>query len=293
MHAKINYLVNSLAFALWINLIIVINATLIGIETYYTSTLIIYTQRVILGIFTLEIALRFIGRTSTKDYFSDGWNLFDIVIVSVSYIPDSLFENSAALSVFRIMRVFRVLRLVKTLPELKVIVSVLLKSLKSLGYTFILLFIFMYMYAIMGVILFKGGPVAANGPAIGPTSPDPYGTITESFFTLFRIMTGEDWTDLRYNLLGGQVVGATDWLITAYHVSWLGLSAFLLINLVVGAVVNNYDQVMEEYHADENAAQESARAHEISELHRKMDDLSGQVSQLIAKVDQKQERAPG
>jgi len=292
MRGKIHYMVNSLAFALWINLIIVINATLIGIETYYTSTLIGYTQRVILGIFTLEIALRFIGRTSTKAYFSDGWNLFDIVIVSISYIPDSLFENSAALSVFRIMRVFRILRLVKTLPELKIIVSVLLKSLKSLGYTFILLFIFMYMYAIIGVILFKGGPVAANGPAMGPTSPDPYGTITESFFTLFRIMTGEDWTDLRYNMLGGQVVGATDWLITAYHVSWLGLSAFLLINLVVGAVVNNYDQVMAEYQS-ENEDEDQCGSGAITDLNRKVDLLTQQVGVLINKVDRKQEQAPG
>jgi len=292
MRAKIHTMVNSLAFALWINLIILINATLIGIETFHTSTLIVYTQRIILGIFTLEIALRFIGRTSTRDYFADGWNVFDIVIVSVSYIPDSLFENSAALSVFRIMRVFRILRLVKTLPELKVIVSVLLKSLKSLGYTFILLFIFMYMYAIIGVILFRGGPVAANGPSVGPTSPDPYGTIMESFFTLFRIMTGEDWTDLRYNLLGGQVVGATDWLITAYHVSWLGLSAFLLINLVVGAVVNNYDQVMAEYQAEQED-NDPSEAGTITELNRKVDLLTQQVSELLSKVDRKQEHSPG
>jgi len=214
------------------------------------------------------------------------------VIVSIAYIPDSLFENSAALSVFRIMRVFRILRLVKTLPELKVIVSVLLKSLKSLGYTFILLFIFMYMYAIMGVILFRGGPVAANGPTVGPTSPDPYGTIAESFFTLFRVMTGEDWTDLRYNMLGGQVVGATDWLITAYHVSWLGLSAFLLINLVVGAVVNNYDQVMAEYQA-ENGEQSHPQAETVAELNRKVDLLTQQVGELINKVGRKQGPSPG
>lgn len=190
------------------------------------------------------------------------------------------------------MRVFRILRLVKTLPELKVIVSVLLKSLKSLGYTFILLFIFMYMYAIMGVILFRGGPVAANGPTVGPTSPDPYGTIAESFFTLFRVMTGEDWTDLRYNMLGGQVVGATDWLITAYHVSWLGLSAFLLINLVVGAVVNNYDQVMAEYQA-ENGEQSHPQAETVAELNRKVDLLTQQVGELINKVGRKQGPSPG
>ena len=246
MQQNINTLVNSTSFAIGINIVILINAAFIGVETFHTSTAITAIQTIALGIFTLEIALRFIGKKSSKEYFLNGWNIFDIIIVSICYIPEAWIANSAALSVFRIMRVFRILRLLKTLPELKIIVNVLLRSLKSLCYTFLLLLIFMYMYAVMGVILFKGGPAAANGFEIGPQSPDPYGTITEAFFTLFRIMTGEDWTDLRYNLLGGQVNGASDLIVTAFHVSWIGLAAFLLINLVVGAVVNNYEQVMTE-----------------------------------------------
>ena len=245
------------------------NAALIGVETFHTSLLVSNLQTLALSIFTIEIALRFIGKKSVSEYFTNGWNIFDILIVSICYIPEALVANSAALSVFRIMRVFRVLRLVKTFPELKIIVSVLLRSLKSLCYTFMLLLIFMYMYAVMGVILFRGGPAAANGVAIGPQSPDPYGTITEAFFTLFRIMTGEDWTDLRYNLLGGQVNGTSDLVITAFHVSWMGLAAFLLINLVVGAVVNNYDQVMTEARGDTEL--------DVNLLYAKIDHLDRQL----------------
>lgn len=269
MQQKIHDLVNSMPFAIGINLVILINAALIGVETFHTSLLVSNLQTLALSIFTIEIALRFIGKKSVSEYFTNGWNIFDILIVSICYIPEALVANSAALSVFRIMRVFRVLRLVKTFPELKIIVSVLLRSLKSLCYTFMLLLIFMYMYAVMGVILFRGGPAAANGVAIGPQSPDPYGTITEAFFTLFRIMTGEDWTDLRYNLLGGQVNGTSDLVITAFHVSWMGLAAFLLINLVVGAVVNNYDQVMTEARGDTEL--------DVNLLYAKIDHLDRQL----------------
>ncbi len=277
MQKKMHNFVHSIAFMVSINIVIIINAILIGVETHYSSSLVSNLQAVALAIFTIEIILRYIGKESVKAYFSSGWNLFDIVIVSICYIPETWFINSAALSVFRIMRVFRILRLVKTFPELKIIVNVLLKSLKSLFYTFMLLFIFMYMYAVMGVILFKGGP-AANGTEIGAQSPDPYGTITEAFFTLFRITTGEDWTDLRYNLLGGQVEGASDAMISIYHVSWMGLSAFLLINLVVGAVVNNYDQVMIEIKS------ETKTKLNVDDLYAKIESLSQQINELKTEI---------
>lgn len=281
MQQKVYHLVNSTSFAVSINIIILINAALIGVETFHTSTVVSAIQSLALSIFTLEIVLRFIGKKSTTEYFTNGWNIFDIFIVSICYIPEAWVANSAALSVFRIMRVFRILRLVKTFPELKIIVNVLLRSLKSLCYTFMLLLIFMYMYAVMGVILFRGGPAAANGVAVGPQSPDPYGTISEAFFTLFRVMTGEDWTDLRYNLLGGQVSGASDLIITAFHVSWMGLAAFLLINLVVGAVVNNYDQVMTEAKGDVEL--------DVNLLYSKIDHLDRQLLHIKTVIKQNQE----
>ena len=95
-------------------------------------------------------------------------------------------------------------------------------------YISLLMFICFYVYAIMAVELF------------GPTQAE-YATLHESFFSLFRSLTAEDWTDLRYDGLGG----ANYWLVTLFHVSWIILSTFLLINLVVGAVINNYNEVQE------------------------------------------------
>ena len=66
-----------------------------------------------------------------------------------------------------------------------------------------------------------------------------YGTLHEAFFSLFRSLTCEDWTDLRYDGLPH----GNYWIVTVYHVSWIMLSTFLLINLVVGAVLNNYQEV--------------------------------------------------
>ena len=75
------------------------------------------------------------------------------------------------------------------------------------------------------------------------------GTLHESMFTLFRILTGEDWTDVRYNLIAASDIGLIDIskpIITFYHVLWFCVSAFLLLNLLVGAILNNYSVVREE-----------------------------------------------
>ena len=101
----------------------------------------------------------------------------------------------------------------------------------------------MYTYAVIGVSLFKMTNYSGSpNITLNPTNPDPYGNIGEAFFTLFRILTGEDWTDLRYNLLN--VTDYSNIVVTTYHVSWMVIAAFLLINLVVGAVLTNYEEVI-------------------------------------------------
>lgn len=94
--------------------------------------------------------------------------------------------------------------------------------------------------------------IAPNAPT---NSPDPYGTLDESMFTLFRALTGEDWTDLRYNLMTAaelNVVSVSKSVVTIYHTLWFIISAFLLLNLVVGAIVNNYQAAMDEATEEEN-----------------------------------------
>lgn len=256
-------LINQRWFEIGIIIVILINSTLIGVETYGIIPTVKMVQHVILWIFTLEIIIRFIARDSVKSFFQSGWNLFDLFLVLISYIPESMFEESASIMVIRVLRVFRVLRLLRTSEEIKLIVAVLTKSFSALFYNAIFFFIFLYLFAIIGVSIFRLPQYDQLDPAgqakyrelmeIAPNaptcSPDPYGTLGESMFTLFRALTGEDWTDLRYNLVQAHELGiihAPSVVVTSFHVIWFILSAFLLLNLIVGAIVNNYQVIMEE-----------------------------------------------
>ena len=226
-------LVQSATFNNFIISVILGNAVLIGLSTYLTDTTAL---RVIAGIeaacvviYIVEIVLRFLARDSTKTFFRDGWNIFDIVIVIAALIPAS---NGIG-PVLRILRVFRVLRLVKTIPELRLIVTVLLRSVASMKYVALLATILFYVYAVIGVKLFGG-----DGHPMQPY----FASIHEACFTLFRILTGDDWTQMRYELAqAGHPLGA----FTAFQVSWIVVATFLLVNLIVGAVINNYQKVQD------------------------------------------------
>ena len=250
-------------FDLSITTIIIINSLLIGVETYVTNDIITLIQNVILGIFTFEIILRFIAADSIKDFFKGGWNNFDLILVLIGYIPTSMIANASMLMALRVLRVFRVLRLLRAAKEIKIMITVLIKSMSALFYNIVLFVIFVYLFAIIGVSVFRlPDPntlnqeqavkyeqlmqVAPNAPTC---SPDPYGTLDEAMFTLFRALTGEDWTDLRYNLVVASeydLIHVSPTFVTSFHVLWFILSAFLLLNLVVGAIVNNYQLAIDE-----------------------------------------------
>jgi voltage-gated sodium channel len=225
--------VESAAFNGFIIAVIVLNAVLIGVSTYTTDAAVLRTIAAVEGacvaLFLGEIILRFLARESSRAFFRDGWNIFDLVIVAAAFVPAS---NGVG-PLLRILRVFRVLRLVKTIPELRLIVNVLVRSVASMKYVTLLAAILFYVFAVMGVKLFG---------AEGHPLRDHFGSIHESCFTLFRILTGDDWTQMRYELAdAGHPVAA----FTAYQVSWILVATFLLVNLIVGAVINNYQKVKE------------------------------------------------
>jgi len=230
---RVRSLVESTSFNNVVVAVIVLNALLIGLSTYLTDATWLRAigaiETICIGIFVVEIVLRFLARDSAAAFFRNGWNIFDLVIVIAALVPAS----GGVGPVLRILRVFRVLRLVKTIPELRLIVDVLMRSVASMKYVALLAAILFYVYAVIGVKLFGGG---------GHPMQPYFSSIHEACFTLFRILTGDDWTQMRYELgLAGHSLGA----FTAFQVSWIVVATFLLVNLIVGAVINNYQKVQD------------------------------------------------
>ena len=136
----------------------------------------------------------------THPLFVPKWNTFDFLLVAITYIPERLVPNSSAMIVIRILRVLRVLRLLRASKEIKLIVTVLLKSMTAMFYNMLLFLVFIYLFAIIGVGLFKMPDAEAMTQEekvryeefmkVAPNNPvhsdDPYGSLDEAMFTVFR-----------------------------------------------------------------------------------------------------------
>ena len=215
------------AFELLVISIILVSALVIGVKTYalpeWAEGLIVVLDWSITAFFLVEITVRFIGEEEKSKFFRNGWNLFDTMIVVVSLIP---IQDSEMALIGRLVRIFRVLRMVSIIPELRVLLASLVRALPQLGYVALMMFIIFYIYAAVGATFFA------------EINPVLWGDIAVSMLTLFRIMTFEDWTDVMYETMA---VYPLSWSL---YLSFIFLSAFAFLNMIIGIVVN----VLEEEH---------------------------------------------
>lgn len=204
--------------------VIIFSALVIGINTFNIDPLfekaLFYVDNLITIVFVVEISLRIAAEKRAIDFFKDGWNIFDFVIVAVSLIPvDGNYANVA-----RLIRIFRMLRLITLLPELKVIIGALFKSARSIGYVMILMFIIFYVFAVVGTILFES------------TASGLWKDVGVALLTLFRVMTFEDWTDVMYETME---IHPWSWL---YYLIFIFLTTFTFLNMIIGIILDTLNE---------------------------------------------------
>ncbi|RPF53980.1 ion transporter [Aquisalibacillus elongatus] len=253
MQAWSKRVVENKAFQNFIIALILLNAVLIGMETYpslYQSygTILQVLDIIILAIFTIEIALKLIASEPTGKFFKDGWNVFDFLIVAFSYI----FVGSTYVTVLRILRVLRLFRTISVIPSLRKLVNALLMTLPSLGTIMLLLTIVFYIFSVIGTVLYSD------------VSTEYFGTIQHTALTLFQMITLESWAS---GVMRPVMEEAPySWI---YFVSFILAGSFVVLNLFVGVIVNNFEKV----EAMESDEEEDDLKEEISQLRREIKEL--------------------
>lgn len=274
--------------------VIVFAGILVGLETSTSLVaehggLIDLLNNVVLAIFVAEIILKMTAACPKPwRFFNDGWNVFDFLIVAVCFLP----LGASFAPVLRLFRLFRVLRLVSVIPKLQVIVSALLRCLPSMFYVTILLFMVFYIYAVAGTMLF------------GANDPVHFGGLWTSMLSLFRVVTLEDWTDVMYiqmfgsdvyegynqSIEGQPVTPKAQPLLGAfYFVSFVLVGTMIMLNLVIGVIINGMDEAQKEV-ADRRlhellnrggeGEEQVAREAQIAKLRQKVSELSEELDRL-------------
>jgi len=217
-------------FEQFIIAIILISAVLIGLETsveimdLYGDWIHLGNQ-LVLTIFIIEAALKIYAvAPKLGDYFGKGWNVFDFTIIVLALLP----STGEFAMIARLARLLRVLRLISAIPELRLIVSTLMRSIPSMANVMLLMSVIFYIYAVAGQQLFHAH------------DPEHWDNIGIALLTLFRIVTLEDWTDLMYTAMA---MNPYSWI---YFVSFVILGTFVIINLFIAVVINNLDEAKQE-----------------------------------------------
>jgi voltage-gated sodium channel len=224
--------------------VILFNAIILGLETSpavmaQVGGLIHFLDVICLTIFVVEIAAKlFVHRMR---FWRDGWNIFDFIIVAISLVP-----AAQGLSVLRAMRILRLLRVVSVAPSLRRVIEGLINALPGMGSVFLLMGLIFYIGAVMATKLF------------GELFPEWFGTLGQSMYSLFQIMTLESWSMGIVRPV--MEVAPYAW---AFFVPFILATTFIILNLVVGLVVNS---MQDAHHAEADERTDTYRDEELNRL---------------------------
>ena len=277
---------------------ILLAAVVVGVQTYkefaqkYSSLLSILDGFILL-VFIIEAGIKILAEgKKPQNYFKNPWNVFDFLIV-VACLLEPIFDlGGEFLPVLRLARILRVLRLVTAIPKLQLLVTCLLKSLPSMFYVSILLFLLFYVYGTLAVFFY------------GENDPIHFRNLQSSILTLFRVVTLEDWTDVMYiNMYGSDNYGysAQDfskWTPTPsasplgaaiFFVSFVLIGTMIVLNLVIGVIMNSMDESNREMaikqELDRRKENPEAIRDGLHDLHLKFEDLSNEMSVIKKMIE--------
>ncbi|XP_073541121.1 voltage-dependent L-type calcium channel subunit alpha-1S [Phyllobates terribilis] len=271
---KVWYLVTSSYFEYLMFFLIMLNTISLGMQHYGQTAEFSHLSDILnvafTGIFTVEMLLK-LAAFKAKGYFGDPWNVFDFLIVIGSVIDVILSEidtpgipatpgadDSSRISI-TFFRLFRVLRLVKLLSRgegVRTLLWTFIKSFQALPYVALLIVMLFFIYAVIGMQVF-GKIAMVDGTQINRNNN--FQTFPQAVLLLFRCATGEAWHEIllacsygkmcdpESDFLPGEEYTCGTSFAYFYFISFYMLCAFLIINLFVAVIMDNFDYLTRDW----------------------------------------------
>uniref|UniRef100_A0A6I8SJP7 Voltage-dependent L-type calcium channel subunit alpha n=1 Tax=Xenopus tropicalis TaxID=8364 RepID=A0A6I8SJP7_XENTR len=263
---KFWYVVNSTGFEYIMFILIMLNTLCLAMQHYGQSTVfndvMDVMNMVFTAVFTVEMVLKLIA-FKPKHYFTDAWNTFDALIVVGSVVDIAITEvnsseESAMISI-TFFRLFRVMRLVKLLSRgegIRTLLWTFIKSFQALPYVALLIAMLFFIYAVIGMQVF-GKIAMRDNTQINRNNN--FQTFFQAVLLLFRCATGEAWQDIMLACLPGKRCDPESdynpgeentcgsYFAIPYFITFYMLCAFLIINLFVAVIMDNFDYLTRDW----------------------------------------------
>lgn len=251
-------LVRRTEFSAAIGILIGLNSVLLGVETDHPHPKEMW-QGIEIGFtvaFISELILRLLAYGGA--FFQDLWCLFDSCLIGVSLIDlvvsSSNSEGSGSLQHFTVLRILRLLRLVRAvrlirmLRPLYLLLQGLIDNATALMWVGLLIIVVVYTFAV-----FLTRMIGQHSLFDGTDIQEKFSTVLSSMFSLFVLMTFEDW----YNSFIIPVIGLSPVIVLVFML-FLMLTSFSVLNILCGLFVSS-TMLAAENQASETLTQASAK----------------------------------
>lgn len=226
-------------------LAVLLNTIVMGMESHNMSVdlknFTIEANAWFTWIFIGELTIKMLA-IGPKKYLADKMNWLDGGVVSISIFEMLLTAVGTAggnlkafntVRVFRTFRVLRVARLLRSLKSMKVILQVIISSADGFIYITLLMFVFVFIYTLLGMQIFGGKFSFADGKPRGN-----YDNFLIGFYTVFQVLTTENWNSVLYDSMRNDSIGYYPPVI--YYVSWIFIGNFILLNLFLAILLDGF-----------------------------------------------------
>lgn len=258
-------------------IIIIINSITIGLETSPDiharyGKILFFIDQICLFLFVIELFIKFLAynknffgefrvdEQNEKYFHINKWNIFDLLIILLSTLGSlpffSIFRLTRLVKSIKIIKGIKSLRVVKTLKlvngitNLRIMVKAIIKAFPSVLWTFCLLLIFAYVYAVIGNNIF------------GIDFPEYFGSLKVSFFSLFNLN----------DCSSTSIIARFSWS-WIYFVSYNFFEASIIMNVIVGVIVNAVNESRKEIEKEDDNNPEIT----IELLYKKIDELEKEI----------------
>ncbi|KAM7141157.1 voltage-dependent P/Q-type calcium channel subunit alpha-1A isoform 3-T3 [Molossus nigricans] len=252
-----------------------------------------YFDYVFTGVFTFEMVIKMIDLGLVLHqgaYFRDLWNILDFIVVSGALVAFAFTGNSKGKDIntiksLRVLRVLRPLKTIKRLPKLKAVFDCVVNSLKNVFNILIVYMLFMFIFAVVAVQLFKGKffhctdeskefEKDCRGKYLLYEKNEVkardrewkkydfhYDNVLWALLTLFTVSTGEGWpqvlkhsVDATFENQGPSPGYRME--MSIFYVVYFVVFPFFFVNIFVALIIITFqeqgDKMMEEYSLEKN-----------------------------------------
>ncbi|KHN98590.1 cation channel family protein [Metarhizium album ARSEF 1941] len=199
----------------------------------------IHTAEVIATLFLdIEVSIRFAA--DWRGFYRSWRNIFDLflaVVTTIILVPP--IPNTRAylwLTVFQILRVYRI---VLAIPVTRKLILLVLGNAAGIANLMLFVFLMTFLVAIFASQLFRGEiPQYTEDGQLNRIS---FFTIYNSFLGMYQILSSENWTEILYNVTSYSKRFHTAWIGAMFLIGWFILSFFILINMFIAVIQENFD----------------------------------------------------